>query len=33
LGGVYLWPSLDRLPVLADEGGDNTIELGRVRVE
>jgi len=33
LGGVYLWPSLERLPVLADEPGDDIIELGRVRVE
>jgi hypothetical protein len=34
VAGVYLWPGLERLPVLADVPGaqDNVIELGTVRV-
>jgi hypothetical protein len=34
LTGVYLWPELERLPVLSDVPGaeDNVIELGTVRV-
>jgi len=34
LAGVYLWPSLDRLPVLDDVPGADagTVELGRVRI-
>jgi hypothetical protein len=34
LVGVYLWPSLERLPVLADVPGEEvgTVELERVRI-
>ena len=34
LTGVYLWPSLERLPVLADVPGAEvgTVELERVRI-
>ena len=34
LAGVYLWPSLERLPVLADvsTGESDAVALGSVRV-
>ncbi len=35
LAGVYLWPSLERLPILADVPGAemHAVELGNVSIE